>query len=440
MPGHLVTNRDSLIIVDAALGDVVVWPLLVPTEVTVDVVPSEGMSALYNYLYDQGLLTTKTVSLENSIEHTLRKYRILLSPYVPSLNPVICGLNSSLCANGAPKKVLAAGIPLAVPDLYSESVIDSLQVTLRSGRTLEAEARSRVSTNVLRDWTSEAKLRQLNPQFKVSESDTIGNQKEGTFTVPVEIVRYIAALPESYLLRSQSRLSLLRNQFYPTLTIAPLAERVASVQQANLDGMVARPDPEVFRRAYTDLLKTVNYARPDMPQTSASVGVAEKEIDCGTADFGGDLCDPPDELQSTPQSISPPNAPQITYRSFDLLDHGTAVASLIGARHSAFSSKGLAAPEVSLYQISTTDPPLGDNVRRAHLNGCRIFNLSLSFDEGDLPIGLARYMDLHNQRTAYKDTLFVVSAPDDGKPVCGGINRFPVCWANQPNVIAVALR
>jgi subtilisin family serine protease len=69
--------------------------------------------------------------------------------------------------------------------------------------------------------------------------------------------------------------------------------------------------------------------------------------------------------------------------------------------------------------------------------GAQVFNLSFAFDDGPPPQKIADEITLGTPNTLV-NAIFIVAAPDDGKPVCGGTISYPICWANQPNVIGVA--
>jgi subtilisin family serine protease len=247
-------------------------------------------------------------------------------------------------------------------------------------------------------------------------------------------------MPSVDLTDPKSKLAAIRKQYARVISVESLQEVQSQFMQDDIKRLLVREDLASFKRAYLQLLTTIDYVHPSKPIISPYAGVAEKDIDCDNPDFDGVLClAQPNELEAIPQNVQIP-AVQLAsnYRDFDILDHGTAVAGLIGAKHTEFNGTGLAAPEVSVVPISTVDPQIGEDIRSAYVQlNVRIFNLSLSFPVGQMPNGLAKRMN-SNVAGAYTNALFVVAATDDGNPVCGTTMTYPICWGVQPNVIVVA--
>lgn len=476
-PSRILVGFRTLYILDEASREIVDWPLLVPTEITLEYSVSEPIANVYARMYQLGILPTKGVPLRHSVERTLNTHRILPGPYVSLLDPVICGLNSWLCQNGKPVRVAASNRELIVPDLYTERFIDARQIELDGKTSLDDEVDRRLKSDEFQDWDSETKLRQLNPQSVNTNGDSLKRRKNGTFIIPVELVRYVAALPadetrartdgqsqagssvpiDTHALQSLKRIQ----ERTQKITVVPLSEKSSRAQEQDLSRYLPDLSAEAFKVGFTTMLATIKYYYPtrESIHLSPMIGVAEKDVDCKARDFEGSVCvddeqvitpalqSPPQSLSngtgdvhSTPQAIrAPGNTGLGSYRHYEIPDHGTAVTSLIGARKIGEFGKGLASPEALIVRLSADDPQIGEDIRSAFLNGTKIFNLSLAFDSGVRPDGLARYMDGGQASAAYKsNALFVVAAPDDGEPVCMGTVRYPVCWANQPNIIAVA--
>lgn len=435
-PVNFALLKDAMAVLDAATGKLVFWPRCEPVSIVVDVQTSESLAALYNYLYIRGILPVKVTKLHLSVETTLRKERVLLGPYVSSLDPLICGLNPGLCKKGKINTFLLANEDIVVPDLYSESFVEVRPVKLNGTDTLNREVLRRIKSDELRPWADEARLERLNPKFKVSMFNSIRAQTSGQFNIPVELVRYFAAVPRKDLNDPSSEIASLRERYKDDLTIISLVEKASTPQQDNLSSYVIQQNKESFKTAYLQLLKTINYIHPTAPVTPY-VGIAEDDVDCDNPDFDG-ACSPLiGDLASTPQSIPARiSNPVKAIRDFEILDHGTAVVGLIGARQSQVESIGLAAPESFVVPLPSKDPYLSDGIKRAYLRqGTTIFNLSLSFDER--PESLAQVVDA-NAKYSLRDALFIVAAPDDGSAECGDVVKYPICWADQPNVIGVA--
>lgn len=441
-PSSILLTETKIILLDSGTRDIAVWPLLTPTEIVVDVKTSESLSAIYNYLYRQGLLPTKVTPLKSSIEKTLRDQGALLSPYVTSLNPVMCGLNPSICQKGRIKQNLAFGIALTIPDLYSEDYIDLRQVTLDGSHTLDYEVDHGIRNEAFDAWKGEGKLRQLNPQYRGGLFDPIKLKRKGTFTVPVELVRYLVAVPQNDLASQNSELAQIQGRYSNDLTVYSLREIKTTVQQdPSIQQYLVGLDATSFEAAYAKLRETINFRHPT-PLTShpiSYIGVADELIDCDNPDIA-DVCSMPvNEITTTPQSLTrtPPAVPA-TFRIFQKTDHGTAIAGLLAARHTVYTGIGLVAPEGYVVPLISKEPPLADEIKSAVLQtGAQVFNLSFAFDEGPPPQKIADEITLGTSDTLV-NAIFIVAAPDDGKPVCGGTISYPICWANQPNVIGVA--
>lgn len=441
LPSTIVTTDSNIVALDEKTHDIVVWPLLVPAEVVVDVKNSEGMAALYKYLYRAGILPTKTSKLGGSIGKTLRDERVLLSPYVESLNSLICSLNANLCTSGKPKPAIPSGVPIILPDVYSESFVEPRVVTLDGSNSLKDEVDRAVKSEALADWKTESKLLQMNPQFRSQNNSSILDERKGTFTTPIQSVRYFIGLPADQLKDKGSSLGQLRRRYAKTLAINSL-EEVQAKAQDDASQYLVKCDKQSFDEAYKTLLNTIDYAHPaaDSIQVAPVVGVAEslQDLDCSVPDFDGVVCTPQTStVSAVPQSIPATYSATSTFRNFALSDHANAVVSIIAAHHTEFNGPGLAAPETLVVPIANTDPPIGDDIRRAALTGTRIFNLSLAFDENIVPPTLGKYLN-HDSPDAITNALFVISATDDGKQVCGTSMRFPICWGAQNNVLVVA--
>jgi len=144
-----------------------------------------------------------------------------------------------------------------------------------------------------------------------------------------------------------------------------------------------------------------------------------------------DACEAP--VEPEPQTLTRSAPPIAGYRKFDVDDHGTAVAGLIAARKTDFGGSGLAAPEVTIVPIHSGEPGLTRDLRDAVAQyNVRVFNLSFAFRPNE------SFDELHDViagANGRRKLLFVVSAPDDGKPVNV---RVPIMYGTFPNVVGVA--
>jgi len=434
----IAATDDSLVLLDEN-SNLTVWPIIVPAEVTTGVQTSEGMSALYNYLYKRYLLPTKSVPLIDSMESTLRSAGALKSPYVASLDPVICGLNPSICKHGHIKQTNPINKPVLVPDVYSESFIDVKGIALDGSQNL-----TQVSNNLIRSqeffpWKAEERIQKLNPSWVSSnEHQTVPilTAKEGHFYLPAERVRFILPFPRDAFASPKTYLAKIEAAFKPDLTVFSLEEIAGTPQQ-----VITSPTngEENARQAAKALAQTINYQHPNTQESPQSnVGVAEDPIDCDSPTLKNVCIALPGEIPAVPQSIPRQSALNtLKLRDYSKFDHGTAVAGLIAGRVK-FISLGLVAPESFVVPLFPKEPRIADDIQSAVLIGTRVFNISQSFeDQEGIPKKLIATIE--RDPSQFPPALFIVSAPDNGQPaVSSGNFVYPIGLANRANVIGVA--
>src|SRR5205823_792325 len=70
------------------------WPRLVPAEIHLpSMTLTQSLAAFYGYLYDRHILPVRQVPIEQNIENTLKKRRVIPAAYVAELTPLLCNLN-----------------------------------------------------------------------------------------------------------------------------------------------------------------------------------------------------------------------------------------------------------------------------------------------------------------------------------------------------------
>lgn len=441
-PSEIALTENSIVILDASAGDVVIWPLLVPAEITVNVKTSESLSAVYRYLYARHFLPTRRVQIHGSLEGTLQHEGALLSPYTKDLDEVMCGINKGLCANNSVKNTLLDGTSITIPDLYAEKFIDIQQTTLNGERSLRSEVARGIRSDEFSAWKSPAKVLQLNPQVNQSAISSLVHyveyKRNGTFTIPVELVRYFAAFPSSDLSNPTSDIGLIQARYKSDLTITSLAA-VPAIPQGSKPCDEFPLNRETFNARYKKMLDTIHYQNVATVESSTeTIGVAEQFIDCENPDIH-DACVYPN---GTPPPVRADGSHTLL-RSYKIMnddghDHGTAVAGLIAARKTDFLGKGLAAPNVLLAPMDPDGFALADTMRdlARDLGGVTIFNLSQKFKDDAYPSKFAA--NIEDPKIRLANALVVVAAPEEGLPVGVGPLRIPIQFADQPNVIGVA--
>jgi len=305
------------------------------------------------------------------------------------------------------------------------------------------------------------------------------NARTGRFKIYVEKTRLVVAFYPEDLLNPQSPLQVLKRDFKNRLSINSLTETssaAASMSLCSTEGaeklcpgmmvpaedslpprvadtapkqQAAIPPPgphdlsedekQTLSKEYKDLMGIIHYSRPGRleayAQATPKVGVVEDGVDTSDPDFSATSFEFLNQLVPVQNSASiPSNTLLHRLRDFDeTMDHGTSVAALIGAQTMDINGSGLASPQVVMIQISSKDPPIGEEIRQAELLGTTIFNLSLSFKVGETPQGLQDAIEL------YQDSLFVVAAGHHTNEACKPpLTYYPLCWGDKPNVLTVA--
>lgn len=321
---RIALTKDWLFAIDAQRGDVVRWRRPVPVEFTIkSPPPSECLSAFYAYLQKNDALPSRTVPLSSSLERTLRDEGILAFPYVSALDSIFCSMNSDQCTKGKPKRTLAPGTTLHVPDVFVEALLAYSRTRLEGKKSLGQLVDDTVRSEEFSYARQEDWLRRLN---RVPETDVtpLRDAKIGEFIVPNELVRYVAAVPakEVTLGAMSAGLEDLRRSC-PGITINPLERREA----ANSGLGECAADWQAIDDSHVQCIKSIHAANlPTMQRVN--VAVVESEVETSHPDFASDSGAVPFNKEPVVELKPPPPSA----RCFDLADHGTAVTAAIGAQ------------------------------------------------------------------------------------------------------------
>jgi subtilisin family serine protease len=416
------------------------WPRLVPAQV---VLPPSNLSAImtriYRYLLENRILPARAVTVEQNIERTLRANRVLLGAYVADITPILCQLNRGLCLKGDLRSV-HEGEPFSIPDVNSESFVDvSEPMPVDRGKTLGDTVDRRVVSQEFTSYRSEEKLRELNEKEAYQSKTPLRERTDGVFVVPTEYVRYVVPIVASDAPPAAGPLLRITKE-YEGVKIQSQEERLA---MAYGSGGAGQPPPppqwEELKSEWSQLLQTIEYADPAQPLGTAKVGIAEEFVDEQHPDFvdqGASAWIAEDASLSAEPAGVVPSMQAYRIRDFDRTDHGTMIGGVIGARHMEFQASGGLAPRALLFHIHSSDPQIGEDIRRSFLRGVHIFNISAHFGKDRIPSSLEERVRLH------PTALFVVAAGNDVVPgrdleICNGLLAYPVCWADRKNVLVV---
>jgi hypothetical protein len=418
-------------------GRVVRMPRVVPAEINLRLGSvSEVMAAFYEYQHGRGILPVRDVPVTHNVERTLRVNRVLLAGYVTQLDALLCRINPGLCGRDGKLRPVHEGETVRVPDIHSENYIDAISVTLKGERLGDVLDRS-VQSAEFASFKSEGRLREMNADVYGGKEPAgpLLTRTGGTFTVPVEYVRYIAAIDAADAPPRPGALTALVKRF-EGLSIISQEERLAMAYGTSVQPPQEPVEFAKLRKAFERVLKTIEYEPlPDaLHLQTVKVGIAEKVFDENHpvfADAASRVWLPPEDVINALNSGGAP-PPAFSLREPTELDHGTGVAALIAGRKLAFGGSGLA-PKVLVVPLHSSDPAIGDDVRKAYLRGVRLFNISAHYGIDVEPAALRQRI------VGYPNALFVVAAgnnvapdrPLDQQQVCRDFRAYPVCWASE---------
>ena len=433
----VAVTREAMFVVHGS--DVYRWRRLVPAEI---VLPqsnlSKIMAAIYRYLLDNRILPARPVKLEQNIERTLKANRVLLGAFVPAITPVLCELNPRLCSKGD-LRLVQQGETVLIPDVNSESFVDvSTPTPVDPGKTLGQMVDQLVTSEEFSSYRTEGRLRELNEKEAYLSKTPLRDRTDGTFVLPVEYIRYVTPIVATDAPPRASPLLRVMKE-YSGVRIRSQEERLSMAYGSDPGQPQAAPDFEALKTEWGRLLKTIDYADPTLPLLTAKVGIAEEFVDEQHPDFvdrGASAWIAEDATLSAEPAAGTAATQDYRIRAFDRTDHGTMIGGVIGARHMQFENKGGLAPRTLLFHLHSSDPQIGEDIRRTFLRGVHLFNISAHFGKDKIPSSLEERIRLH------PTALFVVAAGNDVIPgrdleICNGLLAYPVCWADKKNVLVV---
>lgn len=439
VPTRLAATDNNLIVLDGARGRIVRWPRFVPTRVTCSViaasrqVPAEPacaksqyleLASLFRYLRDRELLPTKTLppsSSDVATAFTTAGYSTV--SMVRAITRIACGLQPKVCSPDGTSFV-SGTVPssVTVPDLYTETFIDVAPVVMDGTTTFGALVEEAVPSRQFAVFTGETGLRRVNDN-RAGAPRSFRELSKGAVSSPVELVRFVVALPIEMIPELERRFPLI--SFRPTEDLAATKSAAAREQPP--------PSMSDLKAAYETLRANLGGTfHAVQPDDLLYLGVVEDDIDVTHPAIADAMNEP---MTAVPAAGATPPGPAII-RPWADTDHGTAVAAIMAARSTPFEGKGLAAG-ARMLAMSTLVDNIDERIRDAFLNHrIRIFNLSLHYGRERVPRALKDAIEQH------KDALFVVAAGNDAGngtrgEVCEEFNAYPVCWGAWANVLVV---
>ena len=432
----ILATATDLFVLDRETREVVRWPRPVPTEFIFEGDrPSECMASFYAYLEKRAMLQPREVSFDETFEKTLRNEGALRSRWVAGLNAPICHLNSSLCRDEIPKPI-EPNARVQIPALFVESTLKMDSVDLRPGESLLARAEREITSAELA-WAAEAQsLCKLNPGLAPDVAACerlVSRPLQGRCIVPKEVVRYVAAVPESDVregVLSADIEQVVKTCGAESTYVNPLERRLATSAHTPVPA-----DWAVLDAAYEQILSNVvAYDKSLVPRTAGPVyvGVVEKTIDYRHEDFS-------DGARHAFLDTDPTPAPSHAFaqRPWSDGDHGTSVAWLIaGQRRRGSNSTAGLAPFATLVsfrmELNELNAAIVNSPKWLELS---VINLSLKAPT-DNESGLKQIARQN------RHVLFVAVAGNGGRDdttreVCEEFLVFPACLDEEENVLVV---
>jgi hypothetical protein len=434
-----------------------------------------ALLAFYRYLYQSGLLLTRTVRVRAPapLEQILFENRALVTPvtYPPervaramakerkaerawteeqAFMEIFCGLNPQTCAPAPAKPSLrmtiAQGSTLQVPRVEMLSRLSRESVQL-NGLSVRDHATWRVPSADLRKEAGSL-LEKLNPRW--TEKDMAG-RTSGPANVPVEHWTVIAAVPVPDYRDRNSALWAFARAYHGAHIYGRegfAAQKASALSLAQPPPSPAPADPcqtlkDAQRALFTAIRYPADYAplRDDAPR----IGILEKAttVKTGHQVFCVDQQAPSWHQAGVVELVPNPDPATYSATSQTLAGaatfsveahHGTHVAGLIGGRKTGCWSGLL--PSARLLLVDLTDT---GRVRRQIADAVavdvRVFNVSQA-----LPLPQQALRDTIQQ---FQDRALFVAAAG---PPPGGTGRLlnntddvpaPAVWGQWPNVITV---
>jgi subtilisin family serine protease len=431
-----------------------------------------ALLAFYRYLYQSGLLLTRTVRVRAAapLEQVLFDNRVLVTPVThppdrvaramardrkaervwteeQAFMEIFCGLNPQACASAAGKPSLrmpiARGSTLQIPRVEMLSRLSRESVQL-NGLSVRDHATWRVPSEDLRK-EAVSLLEKLNPRW--TEKDMSG-RTSGAASVPVEHWTVIAAVPvPDYRDRSSALWTFARA--YPGAHVYG-REGFAAQKALSLQPPPSPPpaDPcQTLKDARGALAAAIQYPADYAPlrEDAPRIGILEKATTVKPSHqvFCVDQQAPSWHQAGVVELVANPDPATYSATSQTLsgaatfsveAHHGTHVAGLIAGRQTGCWSGLL--PSARLLLVDLTDT---GRVRRQIADAVavdvRVFNVSQS-----LPLPQQALRDTIQQ---FQDRALFVAAAG---PPPGGTGRVlnntddvpaPAVWGQWPNVITV---
>ena len=456
-PSRIAVTEDSLFVSDRESGEVVRWPRPVPTEFTFEVTtPSQCLSRFYTYLSERNALPIREVALKHSLERTLLEEEILPKPSLDALNDVVCALNQDICDRGRAKHMLPAGRLIRVPDVFVEGKLVYRRTILDGKETLGVVVDRNVPSERFAHAKTEQSLREQNQgiiaryRAKIpSTSDprpggefSLMLQNSGEFFVPLEVVRYVAAVPAADVrdgrLSSDDLIKL--KAICPGTLVNPLEVRPSEANQT--PPPPEHPDWPELETIYEQTMRDAIHYAPSLRQNLLAtpyVAVVEASIDRDHPDFAdSNGATPFLECAGLPGATPPSHAANtgmgsaFVRRSRAADDHGTAVAYLIaGQRQVSKQTLAGLAPAVRLLPITNDLSAMADEFGRCDkAPSVRVVNYSQKTPSQITDDGLLTFF---NDR---ENVLFVVAAGNSDAAhqsleMCRQHNVFPACEGRE---------
>jgi hypothetical protein len=435
-------NSGSILISENSTRGVVSWPLVIPITVEVEATgdTSTPLAALYNYLWNEGVLPTTSVQLPyasptgelcQTLSCVIERGRSLIPKTNVQIEQTLCSMNPSVCNKDRLSK-LRPGQSILIPDVPLESYL--------SVATLVSDGKSTIGDLIDRSVPDAALRASIDLKFVTllnvsAHLDVSGVLKKGvSLNLPVQYIRYYLSATREELLSSKSKLAGLIGNF-PQLSVRPLGLKVFKGAQSSGQEIILHT-PDEIKNAYKNVLSAIDFNTEHSAKygraNDVPILIAETKADCKHPAFFKN--DNSERAFDTPGCDSPEPISDAVVLDWAETEkrHGTCVSSIIGAKAALF---GTTIAEGSGLTLSTSGSLDTSALLQMYSESHGAFVVNISSAVEDVGAGSAWGKLLQSPISKY--ALFIAAAGNENS-LLAAKPEYPAFLAEDyPNLVSV---
>jgi hypothetical protein len=435
-------DRGSILISDDTARGVSKWPLIIPITVEVEARgdTSTPLAALYDYLWNEGVLPTVSIQLPyttptgetcQNLSCVLERGRSLVPKTNAQIEQTLCSMNPSLCSKSKLTK-LRSGQSILIPNVPLESYLSVVALTSDGKSTIGDLIDRSVPDAALRASIDAKFVKLLNPSNHPDVSDVL--KKGVSLNLPVQHIRYYLSATRDELLSSKSKLAELIGNF-PQLSVRPVGLNVfKGARSSGQDTPLHTPDE--IKSAYQSVLSAMDFNSEHAAKygraNDVPILIVEPKADCKHPAFF--KSDNSERAFDSPGCDSPEPISEAVVLDWTETQkrHGTCVSSIIGAKHALYGTTLAEGSDLTLSASGGVDiSALLQMYSESH--GAFVVNISSAVD--DVGAGSTWATLLQNPISKY--ALFIAAAGNENLPLASK-PQYPALLAEDyPNLISV---